>query len=65
MEQRSLDAYYDPNFQCEELQSALDKGIQMVDKIKMWYARKHALFSKNPAKVNTLILFDKINVYPF
>ena len=44
MEQRSLDAYYDPNFQCEELQGLISKGIQMADKLKMWYTRKHAQY---------------------
>ena len=45
MEQRSLEAYYDPDFECEELQLMLDKGDKMVDKIKGWYNRKHSLFS--------------------
>lgn len=44
MQQRSLDAYYDPNFQCEELQGLISKGIQMVDTLKVWYDRKHAQF---------------------
>ena len=47
MEQRSLDAYYDSSFQCEEIQDLAGKGIQMVDKIRNWYSRKHAQFQYN------------------
>jgi len=44
MEQRSLDPYYDSSFQCEEIQGLASQGIQMVDKIRNWYSRKHAQF---------------------
>ena len=62
MEQRSLDAYYDPNFQCEELQGLISKGIQMADKLKMWYTRKHAQYDYTVQVSDCVYFFRLIDI---